>query len=261
MKRSYLMFLLCIAFAVPLLASPPLGAVVDSWHYDPQTRMVTIRIANISEKDITAYNMSITETFADQSVSSTEHLTDMLGAVVTVRQAKGTPDEDRILRELGNGTLEAHQTRERVFGPYAKVVTDFQGTIDVVAYADGRAEATNAPALDRLREHRNAELRSYQKANQILKEVLADSTIQTPGSEAAKRLEKFLADWKAQHAHSMDMETATIEAMVGDLKRAPLAAEGHHLSETEYLHQYAAQKDEHVSFLSVHSQLTTGGAQ
>ena len=32
MKRSYLMFLLCIAFAVPLRASPPLGAVVDSWH-------------------------------------------------------------------------------------------------------------------------------------------------------------------------------------------------------------------------------------
>lgn len=261
MKRYYLTFLLCITFAVPLRAAPPLGAVVESWHFDPQTRMLTIRIANISGKDITAYNMSITETFADLSVSSTEHLTDMLGAVVAVQHAKGTPDEDRIRNELGNGTLEAHQTRERVFGPYTKVVTNFQATIDVVAYSDGGAETTNAPALDRLREHRNAELRSYQKANQIIKEVLADPTIQTPGSEASRRLEKFLADWRAQHAHSMDMETATIEAMVGDLKRAPLAAEGQHLSETEYLHQYAAHKDEHISFLSVHSQLKPGGAR
>lgn len=254
------MFLLCIAFAVPLRASPPLGAVVDSWHFDPQTRMLTIRIANISEKDITAYNMSITETFADLSVSSTDQLTDMLSAVVAVQQAKGTPDEDRIRNELGNGTLQAHQTRERLFGPYSKVVTNFQATIDVVAYADGSAETTNVPALARLREHRNGELRSYQKANQILKEVLADSTIQT-GGEVARRLEKFLADWEAQRPNSIDMETAPIEAMVGDLKRAPMAAKGEHLSETEYLHQYAAHTDEHVSFLSLHSQLTTGGAQ
>lgn len=126
-----------------------------------------MHIRNTSGEDITAYNVSIKETFADHSVNTHELLVDFLPVVFLAQQIKGTPDEDGIGRDLGNGTLAAYQTHDQVF-PYQKLLTDFQATIDVVAYADGTAEATSAPALERLREHRNAEIRSHQKAKQII---------------------------------------------------------------------------------------------
>ena len=261
-KRLFLHFLValafCIAFASSLKASP-IGAVVQTWQYDSQANTVTVRIANISGKDITAFNMSITETFADHSVSTHELLDDMLSAMLLVQQIKGTPDEDRIRRDLGNGTLAAYQSRDQVFNyDNGNVVTDFQATIDVVAYADGTAEATNAPALERLREHRNADIRSHQKANEILKEVLADSTVQNPTDEAVVRLQRFLA---AQPPFNNDIESGTIEAIVRDVKNAPRVAAARHLAEAEFLKQYAAEKDQHISMLSKHSQLRTGAAQ
>src|SRR5712692_8908598 len=262
MKRLLLVPLLFMFIAVPLRASPPIGAVVQTWHYDPQANTVTVRIVNISDKNITAVNMSINETFADHSVNNHERLVDMLAAVVLVQQIKGTPDEDRIRTQLGDGTLPAHQSFDRVFR-YAdgKVVTDFHATIDVVAYADGSAEATNIAALARLREHRKAELLSYEKASQILKEVLADSAIQTPTEEAAARLEKFLIAWKAQPHSSVDLEPGIMEAVVRDLKNAPRVAAAQHIGEAEFLQRYVAEKEQHISMLSTHTQLKTGGAQ
>jgi hypothetical protein len=256
MRKTVTLLLFLLVFVSQLKASPPIGAVVQSWHYDLQTRMLTVVIANTSGKDITAYNMSINETFADHSVTSHEHLVDMLSAVMLVQRAKGTPDEDRIQRKFGNGTLAAYQTRDELFGPCDEAVTDFQATIDVVAYADGTAEATNAPALDRLREHRNAELRSYQKAKQIINEVLADSTIQNPAEEAAARLRKFLTDWSAQPHYSVDIERGVIEAVIRDLNGAPRIIAGRHLSgEPEFLQQYLEEKDQYMSLVSKHAQL------
>jgi hypothetical protein len=106
------------------------------------------------------------------------------------------------------------------------VVNDFQATIDVVAYADGTAEATNAPALERLREHRNEEIRSYQKATQIINEVLADSTIQNPAEEAAARLREFLTVWSAQPHYSVDIERGIIETVIRGLNGAPRVIAG-----------------------------------
>lgn len=262
MHKRLLVFLaaavLCIPFASSLKASP-IGAVVQTWHYDSQANTVTVRIANISGKDITAFNMSITETFADHSVSTHELLDDMSSAMFLAQQIKGTPDEDRIRRELGNGTLAAYQSRDQVFNyDKGKVVTDFQATIDVVAYADGTAEATNVPALERLREHRNADVRSHEKANEVLKAVLADSTVKNPANEAAARLQKFL---NAQPQYNNDIESGTIEAIIRDLKNAPRVAAARHVSEAEFLQQYASEKDRHIAMLSKHAQLRTGAAQ
>ena len=85
-RLSYYLILslavLCIV-SVPALAQVK-GAVVQTWNYDPQGNTVTARIANISGKDITAYSMSTTITFADQHVSTSERLEDMLSAVFLV---------------------------------------------------------------------------------------------------------------------------------------------------------------------------------
>jgi hypothetical protein len=259
-------YYLILSLAVLCIVSDPAalpqvkGAV--EWHdYDATNNKVTMHIRNTSGKDITAYNITTKETLPDHSVSKGERLTDMLSALFLVQQVTGTPDEDRIRREFGNGTLAAGQTRDEVFDGGA-VVNDFQATIDVVAYADGTAEATNAPALERLREHRNAEIRSYQKATQIINEVLADSTIQNAAEEAAARLRKFLTVWSAQPHYSVDIERGIIEAVIRDLNGAPRIIAGRHLSgEPEFLQQYVAEKDQYISFLSKHAQLKTGAAQ
>lgn len=246
----------CIVPVLALRASPPLGAVVQSWHFDLQTRMLTVVVANTTGKDITAYNMSITETFPDHSTHAHEHLVDMLSAVMLVQQVKGTPDEDLIKKRIGNGTLAAYSTRDELFGPSGTVVTDFQATIDVVAYADGTAEATNEPALGRLREHRNAEIRSYQKAKQVINEVLADPTIQNPAEEAAARLQKFLTAWSAQPHYSVDVERGIIEAVIRDLNGAPRIIAGRHLSgEPEFLQQFLDEKGQYMALVSKHAQL------
>jgi hypothetical protein len=65
-RLPYLMFMLFLVLT--LRGSPPIGAVVQTWHYDPQANTVTVRVVNTSEKDITAFNLSITETFGDHIV-------------------------------------------------------------------------------------------------------------------------------------------------------------------------------------------------
>ena len=47
---------LALGASTSLLAAPPIGAVVQTWNYDPKTNSVTL---NTSQKDITAFNIVI----------------------------------------------------------------------------------------------------------------------------------------------------------------------------------------------------------
>src|SRR5216683_75898 len=76
-RLPYLIALLFLA--VTVRASPPMGAVVQTWHYDPQSSAVTVSIVNTSHKDITAYNISIKETYADGHANSHELLCEYAG--------------------------------------------------------------------------------------------------------------------------------------------------------------------------------------
>src|SRR5260370_35426601 len=85
-RLPYLMLMLFLAvLAVPLRASP-IGAVVQTWHYDPQTKLVTAQIVNESNKDITPYNISIKETYADAHVKSHALMTDTAGGTSSLHE-------------------------------------------------------------------------------------------------------------------------------------------------------------------------------
>src|SRR6266481_6137111 len=98
MKRlPYLIPMLFLAMlVVPLGATPPIGAVVQTWHYDAATNTVTATVVNLSHKDITAYNISIKETYADGHVNSHELLCEYAGRDIFVQEFKGTVDEANI---------------------------------------------------------------------------------------------------------------------------------------------------------------------
>lgn len=264
---SLLFFTFLLVFISQLRASPP-AAVLQSWHYDPQTRMITIIIANTTGKDITAYDINTTITYADHSVDSNPNgsqMTDMLEAFLFLQQIKGTPDEGRMRKEMelrhgGNGlTLEAYKTLNIVFGPSPKVVIGLQLTVNAVAFADGTGEATNKAGLERIREHRNWELHSHQKAKQIINEVLADPTIQNPAEEAAARLRKFLTEYNTRTHYTGDVdiiEDAIIENDIRNLNGASRVIAGQHLSgEPEFLRQYLGGKDQYTVQLAKHVQL------
>ena len=247
-------------------ASPP-PAVLQSWHYDPQTRMVTMVIANTTGKDITAYDTNTIITFADHSVDDSgsgggSQMTDMLEAFLFLQQIKGTPDEGRVRKEMElrhGGTLEAYKTLKVVFGPSSKVVIDVQLKVNAVAFADGTGEATNKQGLERIREHRNWELHSHQKAKQIINEVLADPTIQNPAEEAAARLRKFLTEYNTRTHYTEDVDIiydALIENDIRNLNGASRVIAGQHLSgEPEFLQQYLEEKDQYMALLAKHVQL------
>ena len=81
---------LALGASTSLLASPPIGAVVQTWNYDPKTNSVTLKVVNTSQKDITAFNIAITETLADERVDKHEMLEDLVGKVVRAKNSKVT---------------------------------------------------------------------------------------------------------------------------------------------------------------------------
>jgi hypothetical protein len=81
-------FVIALALGASALlhASPPIGAVVQTWHYDPLTNMVTLKIVNTSHKDITAFNIAIKETYANGRVEEHEMLEELVGKIAFTRQ-------------------------------------------------------------------------------------------------------------------------------------------------------------------------------
>src|SRR5438445_7798700 len=89
-RLPYLMLMLFLAvLAMALRASPPIGAVVQTWHYDPQANIVTLQIVNTSHKDITAFNIAIKETYASGRVEQHEMLEELIGPIVRAQELQG----------------------------------------------------------------------------------------------------------------------------------------------------------------------------
>jgi hypothetical protein len=75
-----------------------------------------VAIANVSHKDITAYNLSVKETLADGSTGSSELMADYVGRIALVKEVQGTPDEAAIGKQFGDGLFHPGETREEMIG-------------------------------------------------------------------------------------------------------------------------------------------------
>src|SRR5258708_39013887 len=72
-----------------------LGVVIESWYYDAQKRAVILHLVNQSHKDVTAFNISILEKYADGSTSyldgtpsdihDHQMMEDMLGLLISIQ--------------------------------------------------------------------------------------------------------------------------------------------------------------------------------
>src|SRR5713226_4098141 len=249
MKRlPYLIALLFLAVIVQ--ASPPIGVVVQTWHYDPQTNIVTAQVVNVSNKDITGYNISIKETYANGHVSSHELMTDTVGALAFIQEVQGTANEDNVRGQLGDGLFHPGESRKEIIGVQPGL-QNFEAAVDVVAYADQTAEATNSVALQRLLSHRKVSLTSRQAANDM-RSAWADPTNSDPAATAAKEIQDRITVWKAQKHTTLDFEPGEAQGIVDELKgisSQQLADKRNSLA------QYLAKSEKRITTLSPHANL------
>lgn len=255
----YRMGLLFFFFAVPLWGSTPLGAVVQTWNYDPTHNppLVTAKIVNNAHKDITAFNIAITETYANGHVSKHEVLEEFLGRIIAVKEAQGTPNEASFREYYGDGVLHPGAVWDEQL-PVQPELTDYQAVVDVVTYMDGTAESTNDDALGRIIEERQATLASQKIATEIIKTALADSNDTTPAMTAARKIQDRATVWKAQQHTKFDLDSGLLESLANEIK----IVSSRNVNKRDALKQILDREEARMSILSPHAALVkTEGPQ
>jgi len=260
MKRlPYLIPLLFLAvLAAPLRASPPIGAVVQTWHYDPLTNIVTLKIVNTSNKDITAFNVAIKETYADGRVEQHETMEELIGKILRAKEIQGdhTRGAEFFRKLYGDGAFHPGEVREEKLGVQPGL-TNYQAVIDVVTFIDGTAEATNNDALGRIVDERQATVASQRIITEIIQAALADPNDTDPSMTAAKKIQDRVTMWKAQKHTKIDLDAVRLESIANELKSV-----SRNVNRRDMLKQIVNTEEARMSVLSVHAALVkTGGPQ
>ena len=250
---------LCIAPAALPQAKGALGAVVQTWTYDPTHNppLVTAKIVNNSHKDITAFNMSIKETYANGHVYKHEVLEEFLGTIIALKEVQGKANEANFRKYYGDGVLHPGAVWDEKL-PVQPELTDYQAVVDVVTYMDGTAESTNDDALGRIMEERQATVDSQKIAIEIIKSALGDANDPTPAMTAAKKIQDRANVWNVQPHTKLDLNDVYLESIANELK----ALSSGNGNRRDALQQIVNREEANMSVRSVHAALVkTGGPQ
>jgi len=247
---------LCIAFTVPLQASPPTTAIDQTWHYDPALKAMIVTIVNTSDKDITAYNLSVKVTLSN-GVNEFQVTHDFLNVATLLDSVKGTRAEQELAEQVGPRSLPARGSYDEKI-PVGGGFKNFEAVLDVVVFSDKTAEATNGPALQRLIASRKAKAMTIQKANETITAVLSDTTLESPHADASAKVQGICDAWKAKSPNDATvMNEGEFKIIIQDLKQAPLRRGN--ASEADYLKSYMVLKAKEQSTWIENAQLVLVG--
>jgi hypothetical protein len=179
-RPLYLLFTVMTA-TFPLRATG--GLEVQTWRYDPQAHAVSVRLVNQSGKDITAFNLSVTEKFSDGTSQSSDQATDYLPLIASAE----LDQSGNIRQQHGNGTFPSGTSRDITL-PEPKLVTNLSIIADLVVYSDRTVTVSNREAFDHLKQDRKGLLDAAQQANTALKNALNTATPAESASAELKRL-------------------------------------------------------------------------
>jgi hypothetical protein len=240
--------MLSLAFATSLRAGP-LGAMLQSWDIDSTKNAVTLHLFNSSGKDITAYSITIKETYGQQ-VNEHQYSEDMVGVMLRIQDPTEIHRDE--LREMyhGNGAWEPGTSHDQVLFVQPGL-TGFEAALDVVVYADKTAEATNRDALERAMTTRKAIAQTLQAANEAIKQALSNPTDESPHETAIKEIEGLQKNW--EDSHEGNFNARAFDGAILDLKNAPLAAAALHRTLPDYLSYLASQNSGRASALLEHA--------
>jgi len=245
------------SLAVGWAQAPParIGAVVQTWKYDPLTNTVTLKIVNNSHKDITAFNIAIKETYADGRVEQHEMLEELLGKILAAKEIEGDHSRgaEAFRKFYRDGAFHPGEEREEKLGVQPGL-KDYQAVLDVVTYMDSTAEATNNDGLQRIIDERQATVASQKIAIETIQSALADANDNDPSTTAAKKIYDRATVWKAQHT-KLNLDAMRLESMANELKALP------NVNRREALIQLLNREQTRMSLLSAHATLKTGSPQ
>jgi hypothetical protein len=254
MVLRVLVFFFACAFAPAqsLRASPPIGAVVQTWHYDPQSNMVTLKILNTSHKDITAFNIAIKETYANGRAEQHELLEELIGKIIAAKELQGTAGEESFRKRYGDGAFHPGELRDEPM-PVQPGLSDYQAVIDVVTYSDGTADSANDAALERIVDGRKASAASQKMASEIIKTALADPNDPDPAMTAARKIQAQASARRGSHT-KMDVDPVLLDQIAREFKIASSRDD-----KRDAAKQLTDREDARVSILSVHAAVTKNG--
>ena len=256
-----LLFLSVVVWCiVPLAALAQVkGAVVQTWTYDPTHNppLVTVKIVNNSRKDITAFNISIKETYANVRVDEHQVLEEFLGKIIALKERQGKANEANFRSGYEDGTLHAGAVWDEKL-PVQPELTDYQAVLDVVTYMDGTAESTNDDALGRIVEERQASAASEKIVIEAIQSALDDANDAIPAITAAKKIQGRATIWKAQRHAKLDLDAGHLEALANEIK----SVSGNSNDRRDALKQIVSKEEGRLAVLSPQAALVkTGGQQ
>jgi hypothetical protein len=264
---------MCIFFTVrasgQATAQPPFPVVIEGWHYDPKGavgKTITLHLVNRSNKDATAWNISIAEKYADGSTDYVDGrpnrlgdhqvMEDMLGALIQ-RQLMGAVQKALTIPER-NRTFAAGTSRDYMI-PEAKDIADIEAVVDVVAYADGTADVQNDRAFKNLVAARKGPVLAMQKVVEVIKGVLADPMVSSPIAEVLRALRPLADADLGKNRPPEDpefFEAMHLQNKLKDLQTEPTFwSRLTKMNEREWLTRYVEQQEKQIALLSPHANL------
>jgi len=237
-----------------------MGVVIESWHYDPAQKAVILHLVNNSHKDVTAFNISILEKYADGSTSyldgtpSNIHdhqlMEDMLGLLINI-QLGVSPGS-------GRGTFVAGTSRD--YPDFVgKDVSGIDAVVDVVAYADGSADVLdNDRAFRNLTAERKGRLLAMEKVTDVIKRALADAMVSDPVSAALNELLPFAESLgaKTKNRSPEVAENNVARNLQGDIQNLQrMQQEKMSGTERQSLERYVEYLERMIGLLKPHCEL------
>src|SRR5229473_8339955 len=240
------------------------GVVIESWHHDPVQKTVTLHLVNRSNKDATAFNISIAERYADGStdyadgrpndIHDHQRIEDMLAAMVNIQMGVVRPGG-------GNGTFAAGTTHDYVMHE-GKDIADIEAVVDVVAYADGTADVQNNDrAFRNLMAERKGGLLAMEKVNDVIKRVLADPMVSDPVSAALNELLPYTEslDANTKNGSPEVAENNVARNLRGDIRNLQYMQRDKITRES--LARYVEYQEKQIALLKPHANLSVNLAE
>ena len=150
-----------------------IGVLIQSTEHN-SNKLTTVHLLNISDKEVTAFTLSVRQTLPDGKTFTPSALTsDTLGGYLL--NGKGfSPNstQDVQIDQPDDATL----------------------VVDVVIYADGTAQVQDQDRFKEIMDRRKAHFETLEKVDEAIEKVLADPAAEHPTASVAARLKAELDD-------------------------------------------------------------------
>lgn len=249
------LLLWAFASAQSLRASPPIGAVVEASHFDADRNQLVVRVANTSQKSITAIALTVFITHSTGGEVSFGYGNDFIWGIIASSEL-GHEVEPGASHGFG-----ARTSRELTI-PLSPPGVSYRATVDVVVYSDGTADVVDRAALKRIVMGRKGWLAGMQKANELLTKALADPNDAQPGVTVEAELRALAHTLEADQHKNMDdpasYEGPALLDAAQNIGNIPKDPKGRSAGEDDHLRMLMKTHDNRKTLLSPHAAVVEG---